>query len=579
MRKHHLRTTRNKTSRKLDYILLGVILLVAAVLRLWKLGQVPFTHEEFGNTCWLRLMEWSEFWAKFPFALMGIGSIALVYFIGKQWFNSKTGLLAAAFFAVSQLTVFYSQLAVSFTAGLFFLLLMTFFWSKVLFGSKDPSVALCLGMAVSAWLAAIILPFLAILAALIFVSGFFFLKKERRLAYGLGCLDALLLYLPFALHRSATKPWGVSLAKPEFSFLTDFLQYSMNHAPLFIFAVGFLIILPFILQKPEKRCRPLRWAAIAWFVIVFFIHGNLGLCYPFLILAVFSWYKNNTMTKTQTGVVVAAILFIGSMSLVINRRHYDLMYHQGYDQIAQRMQDDAKNYPDIRFATATLDASCSEFYQAQTPVANRKIFETYGGTGDLYQWFKEDDSQMLGFGWTDNIPAIWEALAVARYPWRVREDVWQASKYLTLSKDSIPSATNLLHPLNEEPFYFNNTEWGVAHCIYGDSLDSDIDLLGVACTIQATDTVTDCILVMEVHDAQTDSILMWLGTGTNSSMLLPGQNILANGVRFDPKKDPIRGKIIKTYLWNSKKGTMIVTRFDYYYTKYNKRLNGLYRPL
>ena len=31
----------------MDYILLGVIMLVAAVLRLWKLGQVPFMHDEF----------------------------------------------------------------------------------------------------------------------------------------------------------------------------------------------------------------------------------------------------------------------------------------------------------------------------------------------------------------------------------------------------------------------------------------------------------------------------------------------------------------------------------------------------
>lgn len=46
-RKHHLRKIRNKTSNKLDYILLGIIIAVAAVLRLWKLGQVPFMHDEF----------------------------------------------------------------------------------------------------------------------------------------------------------------------------------------------------------------------------------------------------------------------------------------------------------------------------------------------------------------------------------------------------------------------------------------------------------------------------------------------------------------------------------------------------
>ena len=132
-RKHHLRTVRNKTSIKLDYILLAVILLVAAVLRLWKLGQVPFMHDEFSALFrlrfdhfhdliqygvsendshpagvqvflyyWTKVVGWDEFWVKLPFALMGIGSVFLIYQIGKQWFNSKVGLLSAAFFAVSQ---------------------------------------------------------------------------------------------------------------------------------------------------------------------------------------------------------------------------------------------------------------------------------------------------------------------------------------------------------------------------------------------------------------------------------------------------------------------------------------------
>ena len=114
MRKHHLRSIRNKTSVKLDYLLLAVILLVAAVLRLWKLGQVPFMHDEFsalfrlkfdnfhdlvqngikidGHPAgvqtflyyWTKVVGWDEFWLKLPFALMGIGSVYLIYRIGQQ---------------------------------------------------------------------------------------------------------------------------------------------------------------------------------------------------------------------------------------------------------------------------------------------------------------------------------------------------------------------------------------------------------------------------------------------------------------------------------------------------------------
>ncbi len=217
---------RNKTSRKLDYLLLGVILLVAAVLRLWRLGQVPFMHDEFsalfrlrfdnlrdlfqngiivdGHPAgvqvflyyWTKVVGWNAFGVKLPFALMGIGSVFMVYVIGRQWFNRKTGLLAAAFFAVSQLTVFYSQIARPYSPGLFFVLFMTFFWNKILFDVRKPGAGTCIGFAVTAWLAALAHNFSAAQAGLIFLTGLFFLKKDRRLAYWLGGVGALLLYAP-----------------------------------------------------------------------------------------------------------------------------------------------------------------------------------------------------------------------------------------------------------------------------------------------------------------------------------------------------------------------------------------------
>ena len=626
-RKHHLRTVRNKTSRKLDYLLLGVILLVAALLRLWKLGQVPFMHDEFsalfrlqfdnlhdliqqgikidGHPAgvqvflyyWTKVVGWNEFWVKLPFALMGIGSVYLIYVIGRQWFNRKTGLLAAAFFAASQFTVFYSQIARPYSAGLFFVLFTTYFWNKILFDSKKPSIGTCIGFAITALLAALAHNYSAAQAGLIFLTGLFFLKKERRKAYWLSGIGALVLYaphLPIFYHQTFVNGGiGGWLAKPEASFLTDFLQYTMNYAPLFMFAVGILIILPFILQKPEKRRKPIRWATIAWFVIIFalaFVYSLLRepiiqfstmiFSYPFLILMAFSFYRNNTMTKIETVVAVLAILFIGSMTLITNRQHYDLMYHQGYDQIAQRMKDDNDSISDIRFATSTLRSVFPDFYQSQTDVTRRCIFDEENHSAyDLRRWIDEDQSRYLGFGWTDYVNPTWETQAVASYPWMLKEDTWFTSKYLTLSKDSVAGATRLLHPLAEEPFVFSNMVWGQPHYIDGDSLPENTDLLGVAATIQAFDTITNCVLVMEVHDKESDSLLLWQGACEDCGNLLPGNNQLVNAIRFDQKKFQPQGKRIKVYLWNQNHGTMIAERFDYYCTRFNKRLTGLYDPL
>ena len=88
IRKHHLRSVRNKPSRKLDYVLLGVVLLTAFAFRFWLNGVR----------------------SGLLFALINTAAIGLIYVIGKYWSNRKTGLLAAAFFAVSQLTMFQGQL-------------------------------------------------------------------------------------------------------------------------------------------------------------------------------------------------------------------------------------------------------------------------------------------------------------------------------------------------------------------------------------------------------------------------------------------------------------------------------------
>lgn len=626
-RRHHLRSVRNKTSRKLDYILLGVILLVAAILRLWKLGQVPFMHDEFSALfrlqfdhfhdlieygikidghpagvqtflyLWTKVVGWNEFWLKLPFALMGIGSVFLIYVVGRQWLNRKVGLLAAAFFAVSQFTVFYSQIIRPYSAGLFFVLFFTYFWNKVLFDTRKPSIGTCIGFAVTACLAALAHNFSAAQAGLIFLTGLFFLKKERSKAYWFSGIGAFILYapnLPIFYHQTFVNGGiGGWLAKPESTFLLDFLQYTMNYAPLFMFAVGILVVLPFILQKPEKRKRPIRWAAIAWFVIIFalaFIYSllrepilqfsTLLFCYPFLVLAAFSFYRNNTMTMTQTVIAVAAILFIGTSSLINNRRHFDLMYHQGYDQIAKRIQQDHDNFNDIRFATFTLNTKIPEFYQSQINVARRAIFDQENHTTtDFRRWIHDNDSPMLGFGWTDYLDPSWETQAVAYYPWQIHSDTWFTSKYLTLSKDSVAGAHYLLHSLDEHPRYLWGEEWSSIQYIYGDSINEKTDLLGVIATIQTTDTLRDCVLVMEVRDAVTDTLMEWHSNTNESGTLWPGTNIMAYAIRFDPEKNPIHGKKINTFLWNKQKGTMIVTRLDYYYTVFNSRLTGLYKPL
>ena len=627
-RKHHLRKTHNAPSKRIDYILLGIIMLTAAVLRLWKLGDVPFMHDEFSALLrtrfdnfhdfiqqgimpdshpigvqaflwlWVRIFGWSEFWVKLPFVLMGIGSIYLIYLIGRQWFNRKVGLFSAAFFAVSQFTIFYSQLARPYSAGLFFVLLMAWFWYKIVFETKKPKLGIYIGFALSAWACSLIQYFSIAQAGLIFITGLFFLPKERRKAYWLSGIGAVVLFAPtlpiFYQQLFVSGSIGGWLSAPKATFFTDFLQYTMNYSQLFMFATGILIILPFILGKRDKLNHPLRWAGLAWFVIIFAIafiyslyrepiiqHSTLIFSYPFVIIVAFSLFKSRTLTSWQTALVVVALLFVGITSLIMTRRHFDLMYHQGFDQIAVEMQQDKNQHGDkIQFATRTEIGEAAEFYQAKTDVENRIVFNRYSNLGEFNDWLgQHKDTPMLGFGWTDYVNPIWEVTAVGNYPYCLEQKDWFTSRYLTLSKTPMKGATYLLHELSADSCrYVEGQEWGQVCTFPCDSLPEDIEALGIVIHFHNDVEVSNCVAVIELHDATTDSLVLWNGSLPEDGHFMPGDHAVADAILFGEELQP-EGKTLKAYLWNQDKKPLVVTKLSYYHTKKSPVLTGLYDPL
>ncbi|MBQ8957755.1 MAG: glycosyltransferase family 39 protein [Bacteroidales bacterium] len=627
-RKNHLRKTHNASSRKMDYILLGVIMLVAAVLRLWKLGQVPFMHDEFSALLrtrfdnfndfiqqgvmpdshpigvqlflwgWVKLFGWSEFWIKLPFVLMGIGSIYLIYLIGRQWFNRKVGLFSAAFFAVSQFMVFYSQLARPYSPGMFFVLLMAWFWYRVVFETKTTTKDY-VGFALSAWACSLIQYFSIAQAGLIFLTGLFFLPKERRKAYWLSGIGAVALFAPtlpiFYQQLLVSGSIGGWLSAPTGAFLINFIEHTMNYSQLFMFAVGIIVLLPIILGKRDKSNNPLRWAGLGWFVIIFAIafvyslfrepilqHSTLIFSYPFVIIVAFSLFKNRTLSPWQTALTVAVILFVGTTSLILTRQHYDLMYHQGFDQIAVEMQADKEKYGDqIHFATRAEIGEAAEFYQVPTGIGNRVVLNRYTLMGDLDHWLngQHKEAPMLGFGWTDYASPAWETEAVAHYPYLVKKKDWFTSRYLTLSKTPIEGSQYALTTLSEESYTCYGEEWGKPYFLCCDSLADDVEALGIIFNVRANDSIRDCNVVIEVHDTATDSLLFWHSLNPGENAYAMGENALVDAINFADEKVSKRGTTVKTYLWNQGHNQMIVDKVSYYTTRKSLILKGLYEPL
>ncbi|MDD4107577.1 MAG: glycosyltransferase family 39 protein [Prolixibacteraceae bacterium] len=142
--------------------ILFLILLVAAALRFVDYFELPFTHDEFsalerlnfesfseliekgvkvdGHPAgiqiflfyWTSLFGKNEWIVKLPFTIMGIESVCLIYLIGQKWFNETVGLISASYLASTQFVVLYSQIARPYISGLFFSMLMVYYWTKII---------------------------------------------------------------------------------------------------------------------------------------------------------------------------------------------------------------------------------------------------------------------------------------------------------------------------------------------------------------------------------------------------------------------------------------------------------------
>jgi hypothetical protein len=102
--------------------------------------------------------------------------------------------------------------------------------------------------------------------------------------------------------------------------------------------------------------------------------------------------------------------------------------------------------------------------------------------------------------------------------------------------------------------------------------------LGVIIHFHNEVELSKCVAVIEVHDATTDSLVLWNSSLPEDGHFLPGDHAVADAIIFSDDFKP-QGKTIKAYLWNQDKKPLVVTKLSYYYTKKSPVLTGLYEPL
>ena len=251
-------------SKHLDLIILSLIVVVAAILRFYDFSNLPLTHDElsafyrlkfdsFGELIekgvltdthpagvqvflyyWTMLFGFSDMVFKLPFVLFGLASIVVAFFVSKKWFNGTVGLLLAASMATLQFHVMYSQVARPYISGLFFAMLMVYFWSQIVFENKHKKFDSLAGWILCAAVCCYNHHLSLLFAFIVGLTGLFFLKKEIIKPYIISLVAILILYIPHvSIFLDQFGQGGLEwLRAPGKDFIIEHLAFIFHFSPL-----------------------------------------------------------------------------------------------------------------------------------------------------------------------------------------------------------------------------------------------------------------------------------------------------------------------------------------------------------
>ncbi|PHR47020.1 MAG: hypothetical protein COA32_08845 [Fluviicola sp.] len=621
--------------------ILAFILIVATILRTYDLFNIPFTHDEFSALFRLQFDNFSELiangvridghpagihvflyywtalfgqaeWAvKLPFILFGIVSIWFVFKIGKLWKNETVGLIAGSFMAVSQFTVMYSLIARPYISGLFFSLLMVFFWSKLVLHPTKRFYRNLAGFVLGASLCTYNHHFSMLFAVIVGLSGLFLIERKFLLRYILAGLAVFILYLPhleillYQMKMGGVEGW---LAKPSNDFLWRFIQFMFNYSWWFLSLTLVLIVYGF--WKGKRKVEVKTYLIFgAFFLIPFFVgffyskYVNAVLQFsvlifsaPYLYFLIFGHLKTQKFQKNV--VIVLSVLTFGIVSLVFERQHYKLFYENYY---RYSLLDYEKFLPEEEQVPMVIDArqDIVEYYAKEQEFTKEFIWYSDFQSKNEFVKFLEDNTKEKNFFYLSldvaSDPSI-IPLVQNYYPNIVKlENYFNGTNYLFSAKEVASPIENreLISEIdfsgeinigwsgftndfikNQTLIFDKSVEWGpVFERDIKLIVKSKNDFVDVVVSFGNNDDIEDVMLVMEITNDNEEN--HWTGVPLTK---LEGISNIFGSLKLADIKTPLNGKL-KVYVWNKSKESFSIESIKIFWRKGNPFIYGLFYPI
>lgn len=295
---------------------------------------------------WTRVFGNSAASVRFPFLLIGIACIYLVFRLAAAWFNETAGLLAALLMSFSSYTILYSRLALPHVAGMFFVLLSSLYWTKVVFPTgehltEEEEYSRYKAYTLST-LAAMYTHYTAfILVSITGITGLFFIRKEKFKEYLLILSVCWLAFLPhsdISIEQVLTIAPDL-LARPHKDTLMMYLYYCFNNSEYYFYTVLAVSATALIFGFRKIIFSPFHRFTFTWFALCFLLlyvfsvtrepvldYSTLLPSFPFMGIFLFSFFPNDSK---KHGIVTAILLLPTAVSGLIYGSHFYIKNHTG----------------------------------------------------------------------------------------------------------------------------------------------------------------------------------------------------------------------------------------------------------
>ncbi|MFH1052066.1 MAG: glycosyltransferase family 39 protein [bacterium] len=225
----------------------------------------------------------SEFWLRFPMALIGILSIPMIYVLGKYLYSSREGLISALMVTVLWAPLFYSQEARSHSMIFLLSIMTTLYWLKILneySQDKNPKttwIVIYIVFAIISIYTHYLIMFYIFLQGL-FTLVYFLRSPKYLLRFFIIFIIIIISYLPwlpYAIQHFQNSPSWIT--KPSIFAFGYFLAFLFNLSPyvLFIAVTSYIFLLVYAIKNKHFYKNQFFMSQdlflLLWLVVPFFI--------------------------------------------------------------------------------------------------------------------------------------------------------------------------------------------------------------------------------------------------------------------------------------------------------------------